>query len=159
MAFQGYLIKVANAQNSDDWYEIPPEFIVEQSYEGTYSVMDVDSQRVATGVLNRNSVDHKVAHCKVQIKPLSGDKLRVLFDRNASGNDGHGEISKRYVTIRNGNTIDDRTIWVNMWVAELCDYVTAECYIPDITFTVKRITKKRPYTIYYKPFDLEFIGY
>ena len=146
MGYEGYLIKVASTEVSDNWFIIPHNLIVEKSYKATYSTMDVDSTRVATAVLERTVVDHKVPHCQLEIKPITDKRLEELFGPN-------GGISTRYEIVK------EKSIYVKMWIPELCDYVTAKCYVPDIDFTIKKVDNRPPYSVSYESFTLEFIGY
>lgn len=143
MAFQGHLIKVASSATSNNWYTVPCEFMSEDSYKGTYSTMDEGSERNGNGVLDRNVLDHKVPHCSVTIRSLWNDQVAQMFGSS-------GGISTRYINAK------EKNLYVQMWVAELNDYVTAECYVPDIEFTIAMLTPTR---IKYEPFTLEFIGY
>ena len=79
MGYNGYLIKVANSASSNDWFTIPHEFIVEKSYKGTYSTMDQNSNRNGNGILDRNVLNHKVAHCEMQIRSLTDTQVGQLF--------------------------------------------------------------------------------
>lgn len=142
MALSNYLVKVGNSLD----YSIPLNLIVEGTYKGTYSALDMDSNRVGTGELDRNVLDHAVAHCSMTIKAGSNKKISPLLQA----------LKSRYVTGKE----KEKKIWVSMWIAELDDYVSAYCYIPDMDFTTRRIDDKTdPWTMYYTEFTLEFIGY
>lgn len=144
--YQGYLVKVANSENSNDWFTIPHNFIVEKSYKATYSTMDFNSTRNANAVLDRNVLQHKVPHCEMQIKPIDDTQLSTLFGVT-------GGISTRY------ENSTDKSIFVDMFIPELNDYVKARCYIPDIEFTFRKVVNTSPYSIKYEAFKLEIIGY
>lgn len=144
--YLGYLIRVASSATSNNWFTIPHNLIVEKSYKPTYSTMDLNSTRTGDAVLDRNVVDHKVAHCKLTIKPINDTKLATLFGSS-------GGISTRYESVK------EKSIYVNMWVPELNDYVTVKCYVPDIDFTINHVSNVAPYEVKYDAFELEFIGY
>lgn len=144
--YEGYLIKVANAEDSNDWFTIPHNFILEKTYKGTYSTMDVNSTRTGDAVLDRNVVPHKVAHCEMMIKPLNNHQVASLFGAN-------GGISTRYE-----NALE-KSVYAKIYVTELDDYVIAKCYIPDIEFTVRQVVNKPPYSVKYEQFKLEVTGY
>ena len=143
--FQGYLVKVANSATSNDWYTIPHSLIQEGAYDATYSALDLNSKRNGNGVLDRNVLPHKVAHCSISMRELTNSEVAQLFG-------SQGGITDRYV-----NELE-KSIYVKMWVPEEDDYVTALCYIPDIAFKIKQI-KQSPAKIKYASFTLEFIGY
>jgi len=146
MSYAGYLVRVANAPTSNNWFVIPHKYILEKSYKGTYSTMDLNSTRNANAVLDRNVVEHKVPHCVLTIKPLDDTHLAELFGSS-------GGISTRYADAL------EKSIYVQMWIPELNDYITAKCYVPDIEFTIKQVDNTPPYAVRYDSFELEFIGY
>ena len=153
MAYDGYLIKVADNESMNNAYTIPHNFILEKSYKPTYSTIDVDSTRLADGVLYRNAMEHVVPHCVLTIKPLDDSHLSQMFGAN-------GGISTRIITISGDVNVEhENSLWVKMWIPKLNDYVTHKCYIPDIDFTIKKVVNTQPYAVYYDSFDLEFIGY
>lgn len=146
MAFQGYLIRVASSENSNNWYTIPHSFISEGAYDATYSALDSNSNRNGNGVLDRNVLPHKVAHCVIGLREnLTESEIGQLFGAS-------GGISTRYA-----NSLE-KSIYVKMWIPEENDYVTSLCYVPDINFKIKQI-KQNPPEIKYASSTLEFIGY
>ena len=146
MGYQGYLIKIADSSNSNDWFIIPPEFIEEKSYKATYSTMDENSTRNANAVLDRNVLSHRVAHCEMQIRSLTDTQVGQLFGAN-------GGISTRYE-----NELE-KSVYADMFIPELNDYITVKCYVPDIDFVFNHVRNTAPYGVRYEPFTLEFIGY
>ena len=146
MAYQGYLIKVANSASSNDWYTIPHDFIVEKSFKGTYSTLETKAKRNANGVLDRTTAPHKVPHAIMTLRSLTDSEVGQLFGAN-------GGISTRYINST------AKSIYANMFVSELNDYVTAKFYVPDVDFTIKHVKNTTPYQVKYEPVTLEFIGY
>lgn len=140
MAYGGYLLKVKGQGNQTD-YIIPMHDILEKTYDSTYSVMDYDSTRSASGKLIRNAQKHRVPHCSIQVKSLNNVQLADLMNN----------IQARYVIQK------EKKLELSMFLPEINDYVTVFCYIPDIKFVIRVIENNT--TIHYESFTLEFIGY
>ncbi len=143
MAYNGYLIKIkgiSDSSTASSDYILPLQYMIEKSYKGTYSVLDGDSKRNGDGVLVRVVLPHKVAHCSVEIRPMSNNVIGDLM----------GHIQARYTKP------EEKKCIAFIWVAEINDYVEAEFYVPDIEFTVKKIENGK---VLYEQFTLEFIGY
>ena len=136
MAYNGYLIKVKGTTD----YTIPLDYMIYQTYKGTYSVLDGDSKRNGDGKLVRAVLPHKVAHSSVEIMPMSNTVIGDLM----------GNIQSRYTKP------EEKKLLASIWVAEINGYVEAEFYVPDIEFTVKKIENSK---VLYDSFTLEFIGY
>ena len=115
MAYSGYLIKVGN-------YTIPTnKFIKADSYSALYSTTDFDSYRDANGVLHREALPHKL--------------LKIEFETPAMLT--NVEMGTLLANIRSNYTnATEKRCNVTAYVPELDDYVTADCYIPDINFSI-----------------------
>lgn len=147
MGYNGYLLRFANSNSfSADWFTFPHDFIAEKSYKATYSTMEVSATRNANAYLERDTASHRVAHCSLTMRSLTDSEVAELFGAN-------GGISTRYI-----NNLE-KSIWVNMFVPELNDYITAKCYIPDIEFVFNQVKNTPPYRVKYEPVTLEIIGY
>lgn len=114
MASKTYLVKVGD-------YQIPLKYMSLESYNATYSTSDLDSTRMADGTLKRTPLDHRVL--KVEFTTPVGylSDIEILLKA----------IRDRYV----GNKIEKK-VTVSAYVPEMCDYITQECYVPDITVTI-----------------------
>ena len=139
MAYSGYLIKVLGTGSLDD-YVIPLSYMVENTYKGTYSILDSDSKRNAKGKLIRTALSHKVPHCSVDFRPLSNVEVGNVMSN----------ISARYTKAK------EHKLKASVWVPMLNDYVTEFFYIPDTEFTITHVTNS---TVHYDTFTLELIGY
>ncbi len=115
MAYSDFLIKVGN-------YEISTKkFIKANSYSVLYSTSDLDSYRDADGYLHRQALSHKLMKVEFETVPmLTNDDIAELM-RNIRAN---------YI-----NSVE-KSCLVTAYIPELDDYVTAECYIPDIQFSI-----------------------
>ena len=142
MGFSNYLIKIIGQGQYATNYVVPMECISFESYKATYSALDKDSKRNGNGHLIRTVLPHKVAHCSVEMRPLSNSQIGTIM----------GNIQSRYIE---GKELEKKVV-AEVWIQEIDDYVQAEFYVPDIEFTIKRIENGK---VFYKPFTLEFIGY
>ena len=138
MAFNGSLLQLSGT-------EFPWQYIVENSYSGALKTMDLDSGRVATGVLSRNVLDHQPIEIKI--------KTRDGLD-NVENADLWSFIRSRYVSKQ-----QERKVRVTAYMPEIDDYVTQACYVTsDPTFPIKHIypSKKR---IVFSSYEIKFVGY
>lgn len=137
MAYKGYLIKVGD-------FEIDPsKWIQADSYSVLYSVTDIDSYRNANGELIRTALSHRVP--------------KVEF--NTPANLNNEEFAELMSKIKKNYTVpNERKAKVTMYIAETDDYITADCYMPDINPKIYRIDPDTD-TIYYEAIRLAFIGY
>lgn len=135
MAYNGYLIKVGN-------YIIPTDkYIKADSYSALYSTSDLDSYRDANGVLHRQALEHKL--------------LKIEFETPAMLN--NAEMGTLLANIRSNYTnVVEKRCNVTAYVPELDNYVTADCYIPDINF---KIYGNYGGVIHYNPVRFAFIEY
>lgn len=144
MAYNGYLIKILGVGSSGPEsydYTFPMHNVLEKTYKMTYSVIDYDSTRNASGRLIRNAQTHRVPHCTIQIKPLDNTKLSTMFSN----------IRSRYTIAK------EKKLRASVYVPEIDDYVTENFYLPDIDIAIRHIENNT--TIIYESFTLEFIGY
>lgn len=144
MGYSNYLIKVkgiSGSQTASSDYTIPLDCVLEKTYTGTYSTLDMDSSRNGNGKLVRTVLPHKVAHCSIEFRPnLPSSMIGSIMN----------SIQARYT-----KPIEKKLV-ASIWVAELGDYVETEMYMPDIEFTVNKIENNK---VIYESFTLEFIGY
>ena len=139
MAYSGYLIKIIGTGSLSD-YTVPLGYMLEDTYKGTYSVLDSDSKRNAKGKLIRTALTHKVPHCSVDFRPLTGTEVGSMMS----------SIRSRFTKAK------EHKLKASIWVPLLNDYVEASFYIPDTEFTIKQVTET---SIKYDTFTLELIGY
>lgn len=135
MAFNGLLITVGN-------YNIPLNFIKEDSYSAYRNVQDLDSYRDANGLLHRTTVEHVPIKIEFETMPLNNIDYETLM-----------------TGIRNNYSIvNERKASVVAYVPEINDYVTQDMYIAQPQPKIKSINVKTK-TIEYNPIKFSFIGY
>ena len=134
MGFAGYLIKIGSF---DTFFN---KYIVADSFSAIRKVMDLDATRDATGYLHRNALNHAPLLVTFTVRPMSNARLNEFMNAIES----------------NYSIPMERKLSVTAYVAELDDYVTQECYIPDPEFTISRIEGDM---IVYNEAEIKFIGY
>lgn len=135
MAYNGFLVKVGN-------YTIPADkFIKFNSYSVLYSTSDLDSYRDANGVLHRTALEHKPIKIEFETPPmLTNVEMSVLM----------ANIRNNYT-----NATEKRCV-VTAYVPELDDYITMDCYLPDVTFSIYGAYGG---VLHYNAVRFAFIGY
>lgn len=135
MGFNGYLVRTSNA--SGDLFN---KYMLHSSYKVAKKVIDVDSYRDADGTLHRNAVDHLSYTVEFDLRPMTNNEMENLMS---------AVTSSFYIP-------KERKLTVEFYLPENNGYVTAECYMPDINYTIKDIVGN---TIRYDKTTLKFIGY
>lgn len=134
MAYSGFLIKVGS-------YTVPFDYINASKYKAGIKGQDLDSYRDANGILHREALVNVAI--KVEWETPSGmeeKKLRILMDN----------IRRQY-----SNQTEKKAL-VTAWMPEIGEYVTMDCYMPDVEYTIDYADEK---TVKYSSFRLAFIGY
>lgn len=138
MAYNGYLVKVFGASSD---FIISNKLIKANSYSVTWSGQDVDSYRDADGLLHRNAIDHPCIKVDFEIKPmLTNDEVANLMNN----------IRSRMTNLT------EKKVTISAYNPETDSYITAECYMPDIQFSVYGTYNK---VIHFNAFRLAFIQY
>ena len=134
MAYSGFLIKVGN-------YTVPFRYIEAKKYKCGIKGQDLDSYRDANGILHREALKNKAIKTEWEIPTGKEEsELRELMDN----------IRSQYT-----NQIEKKAL-VTAWMPEIGDYVTMDCYMPDVEYTIDYADES---TIEYSSFRLAFIGY
>ena len=134
MAYGGYLIKVGN-------YESPFKFIEASSYKTGIKGQDLDSYNDANGILQRTALENVSVKTEWETPaPITESETRELMDN----------IRSQY-----SNSTEKKAI-VTCWSPELGQYVSMNCYMPDVDYTVQFADNKE---IIYDKYRLAFIGY
>ena len=134
MAYGGFLIKVGD-------YTVPVRYIEAKKFKCGIKGQDLDSYRDANGILHREALQNVAI--KAEWETPTGkeeSELRELMDN----------IRRQYT-----NQIEKKAL-VTAWMPELGDYVTMECYLPDIEYTIDYADEM---TVEYSSFRLAFVGY
>lgn len=133
MSYSGFLINV----NGN--YDINMHYIVEKSYEVTWSTLDIDSYRDANGVLHRNAVI-QVPQVVFETKPLLDYQVEEILSN----------IRANYVSSL------EKKVLLTVFVPELNNYYTGYFYMPDTNLTIRQINDD---VVRYEPISFKFIGY
>ena len=137
MAFNGSLITINGA-------EFPWHYVEENSYKCALKTLDLDSGRVATGVLERNVLQHQSIEISFTIKSLTNTEQADLWSF----------LRSRYIS-----GLQERKLRINAYVPELDDYVIKEVYVAsDPTFQIRQISPSKR-VIKYASYEMKFIGY
>lgn len=134
MAYGGFLIKVGS-------YTVPFRYIEAKKYKCGIKGQDLDSYRDANGELHREALQNVAIKAEWET-PADIDEaaLRILMDN----------IRSQY-----SNKTEKKAL-VTAWMPEIGDYVTMNCYVPDVEYTIDYADEK---TVKYTSFRLAFIGY
>lgn len=132
MAYSGYLLKVNGT-------EFPMKYIEEKSYiVHPDQRLDVDSGRDTTGVLHRAVVDHMPTKIEFNTRPLTSTDIAAISE---------------LLQLSPSNT--QRKATVQYYNPETDSYDTAECYVPDVEYTIAWIGSK----VHYDTIRYAFIEY
>lgn len=134
MAYSGFLIKVGN-------YTVPFCYINASKYKTGIKGQDLDSYRDANGILHREALVNVAIKAEWETPGNIEEKtLRPLMDN----------IRRQY-----SNQTEKKAL-VTAWMPEIGEYVTMDCYMPDVEYTIDYANEK---TVKYSSFRLAFIGY
>lgn len=138
MAYAGYLIKL---QTGSTWVEFPLSAIKVESYKVTpHQRMESEAARSVTGVLHRTTCAHTASKIEFETPSMTNVKWAEL----------HSLLSNAYTsTLR-------RDITIEYYSPDDDDYHGANCYMPDIAFTILRADAS---TVLYDSIRLAFIEY
>lgn len=134
MAYQGWLLKVGD-------YPIDAKRFIKPGYSAYINVQDLDSYRDANGVLHRDALEHAPIKIEWETPAMLTDLDMEEFFTN---------IRRNYIIPT------ERKVIVTAYIPELCDYVTKECYFPDIKPTMYGSYDGR---IHYNSMRFALIGY
>ncbi len=134
MAYSGFLIKV-------DDYIIPFRYIEAKKYKCGIKGQDLDSYRDANGILHREALVNVAIKVEWETpEDIDEAALRPLMDG----------IRSKY-----SNKVEKKAL-VTAFMPELGDYVTMDCYMPDVEYQIDYADAN---TVQYGLFRLAFIGY
>ena len=136
MAFNGYLLKMG----ADVF---PLSFVYKESYKvAPNRRQDLDSNRNANGVLERNVLDHMPSTISFQTKPMYNN-----------------DVDKLMQFIRNHYVVEkERKLHLTYYCPDINDYKEGDFYMPDIEFVMNMVDIEKN-RILYNGFQLEFIEY
>ena len=134
MAYSGFLVKVGS-------YTVPFRYIEAKKYKCGIKGQDLDSYRDANGILHREA--------------LKNVSIKVEWE---TPNDIDETALRPFMDAINGQYTDstEKKAVVTAYMPEKGQYVTMECYAPDIEYTINYADGK---TVQYDSFRIAFIGY
>ena len=135
MEYSGYLIKVGS-------YTVPFEYIEASKFKCGIKGQDLDSYRDANGILHREALVNVAIKAEWDVPSLNLNEknLRPLMD----------SIRGQYTNAT------EKKASVTVWMPEIGNYVTMDCYMPDVEYTIDYADE---HTLEYASFRLAFIGY
>ena len=134
MAYGGFLIKVGD-------YTVPFRYIEAKKFKCSIKGQDLDSYRDANGILHREALQNVAIKVEWETpNDIDEVALRQLMD----------SIKAQY------SNATEKKVLVTAWMPELGDYVTMDCYLPDIEYTIDYADET---TVEYSSFRLAFVGY
>lgn len=139
MAYNGYLVKVISGSQGD--FEISTKMIKADSYSVTWNGQDFDSYRDANGLLHRNALPHPCIKVEFEVKPMLTNEDVSAF---------MGAIRSRMINVT------EKKVLISAYNPETDDYISAECYIPDIQFPIYGTYGGK---LHYDAFRVAFIQY
>lgn len=135
MAFNGLLIRIGN-------YEIDPDrFIAIKTYKFKNNYIDLNSTRVATGVLDRTVLDHiPISLTFTTPAMLTNQDVKELFDG----------IAANYLVPK------EQKVLVTAYSPKTDSYETQQMYMVEPEFPIYLLGKD---LVIYDPIQMEFVGY
>lgn len=136
MSYKGYLLRMG----AD---EFPLSFVRADSYSITPNRrQDLDSNRNANGVLERNVLKHTASTISFQTKTMWNKELAEMMSFIRS----HYSVEK------------ERKLRITYYCPDIDDYKTGDFYVPDISYPINMVDNENN-RIMYGEFALEFIEY
>lgn len=137
MAFAGYLIKLGGSSGP----ELPLKYMKLESYNVEPNQrMESEAGRSTTGLLHRTTIEHTASKIEFETVPLTNAQSVTL---NTLLTNAMTDTHRKDITIY-------------YYDPETDSYKTANCYMPDVKYTIIRVAEN---TVYYKPIRYAFIEY
>lgn len=137
MAFSGYLIKLGGSNGT----ELPMDYMRPETYKATPNQrMESKAERAATGLLHRETTSHTATKIEFETPYITNSQVSAL---NALL---FGAMTDTH----------QRNIAIYYYDPETDSYKTANCYMPDVAYTINRVDGN---TIYYNSVRYAFIEY
>lgn len=139
MAFSGYMIKLSGSNGT----ELPMTYMKGETYKVSPNQrLESSANRAATGLLVRSTLEHTATKIEFETPPITNTDIVPLMT---------------LLTNNMTNTLR-RDITIEYYDPETDSYKTADCYMPDIDFTISRVDLTTN-TIYYNQVRFAFIEY
>ena len=141
MAFNGYLVKVVNQDNS--LTEIPLTFMRAETYKVTpQQRLEWSAERDVTGVLHRETVQNMPPKIEFKTPIMTNSMIKQL---NTIFQSAYTNVAERKLT-------------VEYYDPESDSYKRHECYMPDVDYVPLKVDKKKN-IIWYNETRYALIGY
>lgn len=139
MSFTGSFFYLYNT-DTNSWDSFDNSNIFKESLKGALEVQDLDSSRMADGVLKRNVLAHTAYTIEFDIPPCWNDKMDKLWSF----------IRSHYSNAK------ERKLKVKYYNHEIGDYETGDFYISTPAFSVYRVDGNK---IFYNGMTINMIQY
>lgn len=152
MAYEGYLLKVINPNNSAQKTLIPNKYFMFESYSCTPNqIIDLDSTRSEQGILYRNALAHTSTKIEIKTKPMTNAEWNSLWTIISNGftNPQERRIGLEFYNTMT-NSYDSCPVATNSG--------TYGFYIPDFEMPIRNVDDTNN-IVNYKEITLKFIGY
>lgn len=141
MAFNGYLVKVVNQDNS--LTEIPLTFMRAETYKVTpQQRLEWSAERDVTGVLHRETVQNMPPKIEFKTPIMTNSMIKQL---NTIFQSAYTNVAERKLT-------------VEYYDPESDSYKRHECYMPDVDYVPLKVDKQKN-IIWYNETRYALIGY
>ena len=139
MAYNGYLIKLGGVNGTI----LPMKYIAIGQYKSTPNQrMESKATRAVTGLLHRTTVSHTASKIEFQTPVITNTDLAAL----------------NTLLQNNFTNALERRIAINYYDQESDTYKNADCYMPDVDYSIDHIDAKTN-TVYYTSIRYAFIEY
>lgn len=137
MAFAGYLIKAGGSGGT----EIPLDYMKISTYDAGIQRVEQENNRAITGLLHRQIAERTHVEISFETRALTNTALAAL---NTLIRSGMSDETRRDITIEYYDTETD-------------SYRTANCFMPDVSFTIRKAESATE--LIYEPVKYVFIEY
>ena len=137
MSFSGYLVKLGGSSGA----ELPMKYMKPESYSATPNQrMESEAGRAVTGLLHRTTIEHMATKIEFETPNITNSDLAAL---NSLLQNNMSDTHRRDITIY-------------YYDPETDTYKTANCYMPDVKYTIYHVEGNK---IWYKSIRYAFIEY
>lgn len=141
MAFNGYLVKVVNPNNT--LTEIPLTFMRAETYKVTpQQRLEWSAERDVTGVLHRETVPNMPPKIEFKTPIMTNSMIKQL---NTIFQSAYTNVAERKLTVEYYDPASD-------------SYKRHECYMPDVDYVPLKVDKQKN-IIWYNETRYALIGY
>lgn len=136
MAYAGFMIKLGGPTGA----ELPMDYFRADSYEVENRHTETSNRQDVTGKTHRTVATHTSVRIELETRALDDIRMAAL---NGLITGAMADTTRRDITIYYYDT-------------ETGSYRTANCYMPDVKYTVRKLEEN---AVIYEPAQLTFIEY